>query len=172
MKKILSIAMAVAMAATCMISASAQTAGDDLHEAISDSTDITVDVTLNDDDADTVYYVEVEWENTNFTYSADAAAVWYPQTHTYSDGDGVWDKTTADIDVTNHSNEAVGVTLAYTQAADDLDLTGNLSKTSMSLATGVGLTYDTAATDSSTFTIAGTPSGTGVAGTITVTLES
>lgn len=60
-----------------------------------------------------VYSVDMKWDDMTFTYHEKSTRVWNPTDHTYSEKIiGGWDKNTADILVTNHSNANVGYTLS------------------------------------------------------------
>lgn len=82
----------------------------------------TIDVMASykpSDSTEKVYRVDITWEDMSFTYTEDARPVWDPETHTYSTvSEGKWDKTAANITVTNHSDAAVEVTITYTPSAD------------------------------------------------------
>ena len=57
-----------------------------------------------------VYSVDMKWDDMTFTYHEKSTRVWNPTDHTYSEKIiGGWDKNTADILVTNHSNADVKV---------------------------------------------------------------
>src|SRR5699024_1465343 len=77
-----------------------------------------IDVTAKYNDGVTepaVYSVDLAWEHMTFTYNESGTRTWNPDTHTYTDTTSAgWDKTTATIQMTNHSNVAVDVDLTYT----------------------------------------------------------
>lgn len=176
MKKILSIVLAIAVLATFSVSAFAATVttvpGTDANDVV-----VKIDST-SADNLEKVYSVDVAWDSLDFTYTFDSTDknTWDPSTHTYTeanDGTTNWDKTTANIKVTNHSNEAVGVAAAINTATKN-GVTAALSNATFDLATGVGLTYDTAATNTIGVEITGVPTVEEdfTIGTITVTISA
>ena len=159
MKKILSIVLAIAMIATLGINAFAANVttvpGSETGDVV-----VKIDGTSADNLAK-VYSVDIEWDSLDFTYTFDSTDenTWDPSTHTYTeanDGTTNWDKTTANIKVINHSNEAVGVAASIDNATLN-GVTTTLSNASFDLDTGVGLTYDTADSDTIGVAIAGVP---------------
>jgi hypothetical protein len=125
MKRILFIALALALVACLGMVASAET----LDVTTKDRSTTTVSIVLDETNADvtataTVYSVDVAWTAATFTYEvtetsgAGSVMTWNPQTHTYEvlDGtsivSGAW---TADselkVTVTNHSNAKVHATV-------------------------------------------------------------
>ena len=73
-----------------------------------------------------VYSVDMKWDDMTFTYHEKSTRVWNPTDHTYSEKIiGGWDKNTADILVTNHSNADVKVGFVY-KTAGNTDLTATL----------------------------------------------
>lgn len=172
MKKLLASALALTMALS--VGTTALAAGNSTIGV----GDKDIDVTAKYNDAsttDTVYSVDIAWEDMTFTYNESGSKVWDPATHTYTDNTTAsWDKTTADITVTNHSNAAVDVTMTYA-AQGDFGISGALSNATFNLAAGVEGDYDHAASQVATLTISGTPNATVTAegitvGTITVTI--
>ena len=107
---------------------------------------------------DTVYSVDINWEEMIFTYHESGAKIWNPSTHTYTDETiaGWGEKTTANITVTNHSNAAVKVDLVYEPVAGT-GVNGVLDITSDTLETGEGKTSTEADALTSKLTISGTP---------------
>ncbi|WP_294761141.1 hypothetical protein [uncultured Gemmiger sp.] len=125
----------------------------------------------------TVYSVDIDWGDMEFTYTA-AAGRWDPATHTTTGADGgTWTVNNTDgnkITVTNHSNTAVTATINYTPASGYDSIIGSFDKTSLDLATAVGTEVSNAPSDSAALTLSGaldsaTAAGTTI-GTITVTL--
>lgn len=125
----------------------------------------------------TVYSVDIDWGDMEFTYTA-AAGVWDPGTHTITGADGgTWSATNTggnQIKVTNHSNTAVTATFSYAAASGYEDISGSFDKTSLNLATAVGTEVSNAPNGSAELTLSGplassTPASTTI-GTITVTL--
>ena len=125
----------------------------------------------------TVYSVDIDWGNMEFTYTA-AAGVWDPKTHTITGADGgTWKANNTDgnkITVTNHSNTAVTATFSYAAATGYDSISGSFDKTSLNLATAVGTEVSNAPKDSAALSLSGaldsaTAANTTI-GTITVTL--
>ena len=182
MKKTLSLIMTTIMAlsATGLTAVAAEKqdgTADAPINALTNYAENDVLVTYTDDDTAIVYHVEVEWESLEFEYEFQSAT-WNPLNHSYSDVTGEWtSETEAEITAINHSNADVTVSFAYEQI--DTGVTGTFDVTSETINTGVGLTYLTADSAVSTFTIGGTPTASSAAagvqftaGTIKVTLES
>lgn len=125
----------------------------------------------------TVYSVDIDWGDMEFTYTA-AAGVWDPTTHTITGADGGTWKVNNEggnkITVTNHSNTAVTATINYAAASGYDSIIGSFDKTSLDLATAVGTEVSNAPKDSAALSLSGaldsnTTAGTKI-GTITVTL--
>lgn len=136
-----------------------------------------VTVTFNDDAVTgSVYSVDVKWSDMDgYGYSEAADAVWNPSNHTYSSGSaGMWTANEAGtVKVTNHSNEAVTATASFDANDLNTELTGTFSDgtdDNEELATGVGLTYETADSATFTLTLNGDIATTGQVGTATVTI--
>ena len=123
-----------------------------------------------------VYSVDMKWDDMTFTYHEKSTRVWNPTDHTYSEKIiGGWDKNTADILVTNHSNADVKVGFVY-QTAGNTDLTGTLDVTESTLKAGVENDYEHADNVTSKLKLSGKPnetvseSGCKI-GTITITVS-
>lgn len=159
MKKILSIVLAIAMLAALSVNAFAATV---TTVPSSETGDVVVKIdSASAENLEKVYSVDIEWDSLDFTYTFNGTDenTWDPANHTYTEANDAttnWDKTTASIKVTNHSNEAVGVAATIDNAALN-GVTTTLSNASFDLETGVGLTYDTADTETIGVAIAGVP---------------
>lgn len=129
MKKLLTLVLVLAMALTLTVSVFAETI-----EGAAGTQDVPVNVTVDNDAAEIVYYVVVTWENLDFTYTYGADRGWNTtegQQHGYTGnftGSG-WgaDKTataTGTITVANHSNVDVTVSqnLVKVAGGDTLDV--------------------------------------------------
>ena len=106
-----------------------------------------------------VYSVDIAWDNMVFTYSESGSMVWNPETHVYQEKlTGTWDKETADITVTNHSNVEVSVEFAY-EANASYGITTTLTHTEAPVTLPAGAVGDVAgaAQVTSTLTVSGQP---------------
>lgn len=176
MKKLIATALALTM--TLSLSTTAL-AGGNVNGAGLGSQDINVTAKYNDGATEpTVYSVDLTWEDMTFTYNESDTRIWDPDTHTYTDITSAgWDKVTAAVTATNHSNTAVTVSFTYTPQGNT-GVTASMSKLSFILDAGVENYPDDAATNSSLLTIKGdtkpnssvTAEGVTI-GTITVTIE-
>ncbi len=123
-----------------------------------------------------VYSVDMKWEDMTFTYHEKSTRVWNPTDHTYSEEiTGEWDKNTAAILVTNHSNADVKVGFVY-KTAGNTDLTATLDVTESTLKAGVENDYEHADNVTSKLTLSGKPNKTvsesgSKIGTITITVS-
>lgn len=112
-----------------------------------------------------------------FTYHESGSRTWNPSDHTYTDNTSAgWDKTTAGVTVTNHSNAEVAVALEYVPVTGN-GISGALDEPAYTLNAGTENGYASADSKKSTFTISGTPnasvSAEGVTvGTITVKVSA
>lgn len=175
MKKFLSVMLVSALAMGMSVAAFA---AEDKGNEPGDSQDIEVTAKYTTVSETTVYSVDIEWEDMTFTYAETGTKTWNPDDHSYTNSTtGGWDKTTADVTATNHSNAAVNVEMEYTASETDTGITGTLTTGSKTeLAAGVEDKYSEAASVTATLTISGTPNSnvaaTGTAiGTITVKIS-
>lgn len=169
MKKAITLMLAVLMILSMATIAMAAAPGD--------SEDIDVTAKYNSSISTvTVYSVDIVWEDMTFTYNEETEKVWNAADHSYtSTTTGDWDKTTATITVTNHSNAAVTANVAYTPVTNT-GVTGTLNTTEKTLAAGAEGKPDEADALVATLTISGKPNenvtNAGVKiGSITVTLS-
>lgn len=90
--------------------------------------DVTVDVTTTT--AATIYRVDIEWENLDFSYKFGNDGTWNPSTHQYeSEVSDVWlKKDGGTVKVTNHSNASVTVSATAARAAEQTELELNFAK--------------------------------------------
>lgn len=161
MKKILSIVLALVM--VFALSTTAFAAFEQVPSTDSGNVEVIIDSTTLTS-IEKVYYVDVEWEALDFTYSfnnTDNKNIWNPLDHTYSEENGAtednWDKTIIEdaITVTNHSNAAVGIA-----ATDSVTLNGVTASTSadFDLPSAVGYAVDAAEiTNTFDVSVAGVP---------------
>ena len=138
--------------------------------------------------------VNVTWENMSFTYTEGSAASWNPATHEeVAAGEGTWANTessdTAKVTVTNNSNVAVALEIAYNgnagqyeDGADTAGVTVDFTEATLSeLAAGdtTNVTPVTSGSNanqtSASIKVSGTPEANLsniTAGTITVTISA
>ena len=122
-----------------------------------------------------VYSVDIEWNSMSFTYTQTSTKKWNADDHSYNTvSEGAWDKTSATITVTNHSNVSVNVDMKYT-AVENTGVKGTLTNTSTVLKAGAEGNYNGADSVSAKLTISGKPNTTvtddGIkVGTIKVTI--
>lgn len=133
MKKLIALLMAL----TLVISMSVTVLADTYEGS---GTPLTGDVTViihHDSIPADVYYVVVDWNSLSFTYSFGDRPVWNPEEHVYeTKGEGDWDKTNANITVTNHSNVAVSATAKFANDSTEAtvnNVTATLSNASFTL---------------------------------------
>lgn len=171
MKKIIKSVLAVVMILNLGIPAFAA-------ESVGKNGSQNIDVTAKYSGAVTspeVYSVDIAWDSMIFTYTETGTMVWNPDTHTYEENlTASWDKESADLIVTNHSNVEVNVTFDYLPV-EAYGITTSLSNAGVAveLAAGVEGDVEGAASTTATLHISGTPNDTVtsdgvVVGTITV----
>ena len=168
MKKLICIALALvltlALSVTCFAAIAADGSG-------SESKTVTakyVGPTFSGD----VYGVDVEFGNMEFTYTAAKQGTWDPATHTYLESaTATWTADGNTVEVTNHSNVAITVTVAYENAVGVEGVTGNIANGTFDLDAGVVGDIDGADSDVATLTLAGEIAADNDAiGTVTVTI--
>lgn len=176
MKKMITAFLALSLMAGMGTAALAAAGSGTVRENGSQPIDVTAKYT-GGADTDTVYSVDIAWEDMTFTYHESGSRTWNPSDHTYTDNTSAgWDKTTAGVTVTNHSNADVAVALAYDPVAGT-GISGALDEPAYTLKAGEENSYASADSKTSTLTISGTPnasvSADGVTvGTITVTVSA
>ena len=119
-----------------------------------------------------VYGVDVEFGKMEFTYTDAAQGTWDPTTHSYlQSATAFWTADGNTVEVTNHSNVAITVTVSYKNAEGVTGVTGTVANGNFDLAAGVVDGYDDAATGTATLTLDGAISAANDAiGTVTVTI--
>ena len=144
MKRLFALILTLAMVCSLSLSASAVGAGSiGGSGAISgdQNKDITVTVTGVSGSAATIYYVVVDWESMEFTYDYKEGATTYdPETHresTASTGTAGWNKESAMVTVTNHSNASISVSAALAGNIDE-NVTASLNGAAKVLPSAVG----------------------------------
>lgn len=175
MRKLFAIGIAAALALSTGVAVFAESSEKTIGGNESQSINVIAkrtDTTENN----VVYSVDMKWDDMTFTYHEKSTRVWNPTDHTYSEKiTGEWDKNTADILVTNHSNAGVKVGFVY-QTAGNTDLTGTLDVTESTLKAGVENDYEHADNVTSKLTLSGKPNETvsesgSKIGTITITVS-
>lgn len=122
------------------------------------------------------FSVDISWTDMTFTYTQKETNTWNPATHSYkTKTKGAWDKKTAQITVTNHSNVDVQVRIVFS-SIDGTGVSGSVSNGTKTLAAGTPGDYEGADTMTATLTIRGTPNETvteegTVIGTVKITLK-
>ena len=172
MKKFLSLALALmmvlALSVTCFAATSTITANGGTATG-----DISATYQAGATDGEIVYSVDVEFGDMTFVYTAAGTTKWDPATHSYpASAAAGWDKTTATITVTNHSNTALTATLAVNKGEYTGPVTAQLDKTTLNIASAVGTAVDQAPAASATLTIGGVPANAAdnFTGSVTVTI--
>ncbi len=124
--------------------------------------------------SDTVYSVDITWEDMSFTYTA-GQGTWDPENHSYTGGSEASWSGSKNITVTNHSNAAVKATAKFEADSGYESTTMTFDNNEATVATAVGT--EVASAPSATITV--TPGGTlaesangGKIGTITVSIAA
>lgn len=124
---------------------------------LNDSTQIYATYEEGVTTTDTVYNVDVEWGNLEYTYHPNAEKVWSPYDLKYVIYEHTPFWTCEDgadqIKVTNHSNAAISAKLEYTQT--NADVTGSFDQSKINLKSADGTTVDEAPTGTATLTLGG-----------------
>lgn len=124
---------------------------------LNDSTQIYATYEEGVTTTDTVYNVDVEWGNLEYTYHPNAEKVWSPYDLKYVIYEHTPFWTCEDgadqIKVTNHSNAAISAKLEYEQT--NADVTGSFDQSKINLKSADGTTVDEAPTGTATLTLGG-----------------
>ena len=155
MKKLLSVLLAIAMM-TCMIFTTAAASTIDVANG-ENSTTISIKLKTNDGGTTTsapkVYYVTVDWQNTNLSYIAGGADqvvvnTWDPINHKYTvtvegtdtPAAGAWENDGKyTVTVTNHSNAQVIVNMTVPVAQSGVTFTADATHATLADASIVAL---------------------------------
>ena len=182
MKKLLAIVLAVAMLATFAIGASAAAYdGDGLDAGATENGDVTVNVTIggstvNPDDVTKTYSVNIAWDSMDFEFLCSVEKedlVWDPDMLAYTNMAGAWATDSANIVVTNKSNDAVKVSASLTNDAVAVNgVTATLTGDDADVVLGSAAINAAATEHTYTVTIGGTPTILNfTVGTVTVTVS-
>lgn len=167
MKKFLLFPLAWLLVLSTALSASAETTRQNI--------DVTAKRTSASETPAT-FSVDISWTDMTFTYTQRETNTWNPSTHSYkTKTKGAWDKKTANITVTNHSNVDVKVRIVFSPV-EGTGVSGSVSNGTATLAAGKPGDYAGADTMTATLTIRGTPNETvteegTVIGTVKITLK-
>lgn len=106
-----------------------------------------------------VYSVDISWVSMTFTYSLEETKTWDAEKHSYDiASEKSWDKTSAAVTVTNHSNVSVSVSMEYIPE-NGTGITGSLSADSAVLNAGEEGNYSGADSFTAVLNISGEPNG-------------
>lgn len=136
-----------------------------------------VKVIVDKDSVGTVYSVDIAWDSLEFTYNLGEGN-WNPTDHSVTADEATgWDKVSANIKVTNHSNVGVSISASFAGSqttATRNDVAAALTNNSFNLDAGKLNEYATADNDTAVVKISGTPSTETAftVGTITVTVSA
>ena len=169
MRKLLTI---IALILTVAMCASFAAAADTISGLSSVSKDVSLTYSAVSEDKTTVVYsADVTWTDVTFAYNAGTTQ-WNPETHDYtaSGASAKWSDNKGSVKVTNHSNAAVNVAVAFTSASNG-SAKVSVSSGNFSLATAAGTTVSNAPSKTVTLTASGTPANSGKLGTIKVTIS-
>lgn len=169
MKKALSLILALVLVLSLSITAFA---AEDKGNKPGENTNIDVNVEYADEvETINVYHVDLTWDDMIFTYSVTGTKTWDAEKHEYvTSAEGSWDKTTADITATNHSDKAVTMGFRFDDADANDGVNGVLSVTTKELASAVDKAVAEADSVTTTLTISGEAAASGKVGSITITI--
>ncbi len=110
-------------------------------------------------EAQTVYSVDIAWGSMEYTYTIESEGKWNPDTHQFDEksGTGSWSCSEgADkVKVTNHSNAAVNAEFDYEAEGEYKGITGSFDGSTVNLATAEGTTVDQAPNETVQLTLNG-----------------
>ena len=115
MKKFFALALALALTFAMAVTCFAATAK---IKNLPGTAEENITITYSEGGSSAILYgVDVVFEDMNFTYTAASQGTWDIETHTYKDvAEATWNKTSATVKVTNHSNAPIVATVAYEKA--------------------------------------------------------
>lgn len=171
MKKIIALVLTLTLSLSLGINAFAA-------NSTTESGDVVVEV-KGVAQAGVTYNVTISWDSLTFTYDfKETAKTWNPETHSYdiaTSGDAAWNKTAAQVTVTNHSNGAVKVnaTFGTSTTLESNGVKATLSNAVYTLNSAEGTAVGSAPSGATTVTISGAPADKSgfKLGTITLTVD-
>ena len=170
MKKLLALLLVAILALSLSLFAFADTITSlDVPATETGNVNVTVTDSRRPEAITPTYNVVVTWGDLNFTY--DITGDWDPENHKY---EGSWNKTSADITVTNHSDAEIKVDASLSGDVTKNSVTASLSNDSFTLDSAVGTTYGDAPNQNITVNIDGNPDTTNTTfelATVTVTIS-
>ena len=126
-------------------------------------------------DSAVIYSVDVAWTDLAFNYDA-GGKTWNPATHKDDVSGAEWKDAAGTLTVTNHSNNAVDVAVAFQTASNGnatIAISGEgINDGEFTLTTGVGKTFDTADSKLVNLTATGVPNANSKLGDIVVTITA
>lgn len=169
MKKLITIIALVLTVALCSSFAIGATTATPNTPA---SADVVFNYTAATTDTTTVVYsVDVQWTDVTFAYTA-VSNQWNPAEHDYTTSvNKGWTDKAGSVKVTNHSNAAVAVAVAFNEAQNS-QVNVAVANGSFTLVSAVNSAYDEAPNATAALTASGTPTASGDVGTITVTVSA
>lgn len=124
----------------------------------SDTNDVKATYATNGQAA-TVYSVDIEWGNMQYTYTIDSEGTWNPSTHKFDGASetGNWSCDTGanQVTVTNHSNAAVNAAFTYEAKSDYKSINGTFNNPEETLETAENTEPSNAPERTSTLSLSG-----------------
>lgn len=109
--------------------------------------------------ANTVYSVDIEWGDMQYTYTIDSEGTWNPRTHQFdgASGAGKWScaEGANQVKVTNHSNAAVKASFKYAAEEGYDEISGTFNENTADLATAEDTDVEEAPTKTVELTLGG-----------------
>lgn len=104
-----------------------------------------------------IYSININWGDMLFTYTEPSKGTWNPQTHDYDNPiTGGWSSNGNIIEITNHSNVDVTITLSYSSKTElDITPTATFSNEYFTLKTAEGTSVDNAPSKSVSLELSG-----------------
>lgn len=169
MKKLISLLLVL----LTMLSASITVFAETYNNVGEYEADVTGVYVAGNEGSGTVFCVDIEWQDMEFTYNAAKEPVWNTETHSYSESVAAYWTGTGTINITNHSNTAILATPNFVADTGFENVSMTFSPANLRLATSEFMDFGDAQTGTITITPAGTlPANTaGKIGSVKVTLR-